>query len=147
MEGKIIPHNARILVADGKKALLLRNVGNAADLLLEVEQVLEAPSNVATHEQGTDRPGRTMTGSHRSSLGRTDFHQLEEERFLIKVAEHVEEHWGRTAIRNIHVIAPPKALASLRKSMSQALRSKIVFECDIDLVSLPLAEIEKHLSS
>ncbi|MGV2130778.1 hypothetical protein ACQZ4Q_21705 [Agrobacterium vitis] len=52
MDGRIIPYNARILVADGKKALLLRNAGNAADLLLEVEQVLEAPDNVASHEQG-----------------------------------------------------------------------------------------------
>lgn len=147
MDGKIIPYNARILVADGKKALLLRNAGNAADLLLEVEEVLEAPGNAANHEQGTDRPGRTATGSNRSSLGQTDFHELEEDRFLGTVAKHIEDHWLNAAVRSVYIIAPPRALARLRKSISPPLKTKIASEHDKDLVNLPIAEIERYLSA
>ncbi|WCK68725.1 host attachment family protein [Agrobacterium tumefaciens] len=147
MDRKIIPYNARILVADGKKALLLRNAGNAAGLLLEVEQVLEAPDNAANHEQGTDRPGRTATGSNRSSLDQTDFHELEEDRFLATVAERIEQHWLNAAVRSVYIIAPPRALARLRKSISPALKTRIVSEHDKDLVNLPIAEIERCLSS
>jgi Protein required for attachment to host cells len=130
-----------------RKPLLLRNAGNTTDLLLEIEQVLEAPDNAATHEQGTDRPGRTATGSNRSSLGQTDFHELEEERFFAKVAEHIEEHWLNAAVRSVYIIAPPRTLAGLRKSISPALKTKVVSEHNKDLVNLPVAEIERYLSS
>lgn len=36
MMGEIIPYNAWILVADAKRALLLRNAGNAANIMLKV---------------------------------------------------------------------------------------------------------------
>ncbi|WP_429925496.1 host attachment protein (plasmid) [Agrobacterium vitis] len=147
MDRKIIPHNARILVADARKALFLCNAGNTTDLLLELEQVLEAPDNAANHEQGTDRPGRTATGSNRSSLGQTDFHELEEERFLATVAEQIEKHWLDAAVRSVYIIAPPRALARLRKTISPALRTKVVCELDKDLVDQPVAEIERYLSA
>ncbi|WP_429925685.1 host attachment protein (plasmid) [Agrobacterium vitis] len=147
MNGEIIPYNAWILVADARKALLLRNAGTASALMLEVEEVIEAPRNAAAREQGTDRPGRTATGSRRSSLGQTDFHELEEDRFVSMVAEKLEGLREENGIRMLIVIAPPKALADLREAMPETVRKRIVAEYDRDFVNLPLGEIEKHLSS
>lgn len=147
MKTEIIPHGARVLVADGKKALLLRNTGTAFQLMLEVEQVIEANANPLSHEQGTDRPGRTWTGSHRSSVDQTDFHDLEEERFSVAVAERLETICMDQDIRKLVIVAPPKSLAGLRRAMSETLSKRVIAEHDKDLVNLPIEEIQKHLVS
>ncbi|MBX4893543.1 host attachment protein [Rhizobium bangladeshense] len=147
MKQSVIAYNARVLVADARKALLLRNVGTASDLALEVEQVIEAPRAAPTRGQGTDRPGRTASGSHRSSLGQTDFHQLEEDRFSSMVAEKLEAICAGNDVHKLIVVAPPKALADLRRAMPETVRKRIVAEYDKDLVNLPVDEIEKHLAS
>ena len=51
-----IPHNAFVFVGDGRKALFLRNDGDAKFPNLRIEKVFEN-ENPPTHEQGTDRPG------------------------------------------------------------------------------------------
>ena len=63
-----IPKQALVVVGDGEKALFLRNVGTVRKLELEVENVL-AHGNPSTHEQGTDKPGRTSArvGTARTS--------------------------------------------------------------------------------
>jgi protein required for attachment to host cells len=82
-----IPHNALVLVGDGRKALFLRNHGAQMNIKLEVERRLlhEAP---ATRDMGTDRPGRTVSGAAdvRSAVEQTDWHQMEEDRFVDTVA-------------------------------------------------------------
>lgn len=147
MNSNIIAYNAWVLVADSKKAMLLRNVGTAFKLTLKVEQVIEAPHNAPAREQGTDRPGRTASGSHRSSLGQTDYHDLEEHRFSSMVAEKLEAICTDNDIHKLFVVAPPKALADLRRAMSDTVRNCVVAEYDKDLVNLPVDEIEKHLAS
>ena len=54
-----IPHNAFVFVGDGAKALVLRNEGDAQILNLKTERVFLGESP-ATHEQGSDRPGRAF---------------------------------------------------------------------------------------
>lgn len=146
MSTKIIPYNARVLVSDAKKALLLRNTGTAFNLMLEVEQVIEAPKNASTREQGSDKPGRTAAGSHRSSVGQTDFHELEEDHFSAMVAEKLEAICDENGIGKLFIVAPPRALADLRQAMPEAVKHRVVAEYAKDLVNLPVREIEKHLS-
>lgn len=147
MDAAIIPYNARVLVSDARKALLLRNIGTAFSPSFEVEKVIEAPYNAPTHEKGTDRPGRTAMGVHRSGMGEADFHEQEEERFSSLVAERLGAICDQNEIDKLFVVAPPKALAELRKAMPEALRSRVVAEYSKDLVNLPVPEIEKHFSS
>jgi len=147
MKSEIIPHDACVLVADGKKALLLRNIGTAYQLMLEVEQVIEASANPLSHEQGTDRPGRTWAGSHRSSVDETDFHDLEEQRFSTIVAERLETICAEGAIGKLVIAAAPKSLANLRHAMSESLSKRVIAEYDKDLVNLPIEEIQRHLAS
>ncbi|QXC53062.1 host attachment protein (plasmid) [Agrobacterium salinitolerans] len=144
---EIIHYNARVLVADAKKALLMRNAGNAVNIMLEVEEVMQAPPNGPTRDQGTDRPGRTASGSRRSSLGNADLHRLEEERFFCSVVEKLQSVCADNDVEKLFVAAPPKALADLRRAMPEALRKIIVAEHAKDIVHLPLSEIEKYFAS
>ncbi|XOK15424.1 host attachment protein (plasmid) [Agrobacterium tumefaciens] len=147
MMGEIIPYNAWILVADAKKALLLRNKGNTANIMLKVEEVIQAPPNGPTRDQGTDGPGRTASGSRRSSLGNNDLHRLEEERFFSSIVEKLQSVCADNDVEKLFVAAPPKALADLRRAMPEAIRKIIVAEHDKDIVHLPLSEIEKYFAS
>ena len=70
-----------VLVADGEKFLLLRNVGNRARVALEVIDH-GAVDNPPTRAQGTDRPGRLVhAAAGPTTVQETDWHRLEKERF------------------------------------------------------------------
>src|SRR3954464_8611167 len=111
-----VPHNALVLVGDGQKALFLRNRGNAQRPRLVVERILEH-DNPPTREQGTDRPGRSnaSVGVARSAMEETDWHHIAEERFAGELAEALYRHAQAKRFEKLVIIAPPKALGSLRK--------------------------------
>ena len=88
-----IPHNAMVFVGDGRKALFLRNHGDAKFPNLRTEKVFEE-ENPSTHEQGSDRPGRVSEAAlsgRRSAVEPTDWHDIEEHRFARKVAAAMEQ--------------------------------------------------------
>ena len=90
-----IPHDAMIFVGDGRKALFLRNEGDETSPNLKTERVF-ADDNPPTHEQGTDKPGSTFAGANttrRASVGQTDWHHLEEHRFVERVAARRWSMW------------------------------------------------------
>ena len=141
-----IPHDAYVFVGDGHKALFLRNEGDAGLLNLKTERVF-ADSNPSTHEQGTDRPGRSHSsvGAGRSSLSQTDWHDLEEHRFAHEVAASLERLVRERNTKALIVVAPPRALADLRQAFHADVKSRIVAEIDKDLTRHPIDDIEKHL--
>jgi len=143
-----IPHNAFVFVGDGSKALVLRNEGDAQLLNLKTERVF-TDRNPATHEQGTDRPGRAFSsvGGVRSSVGQTDWHDLEEHRFAQQVAAVLERIMRDRGVDALVVVAPPRTLADLRKAFHPDLKRKIIAEIDKDLTKHPVDQIEKHLAN
>jgi protein required for attachment to host cells len=143
-----IPHDALVFVGDGKKALVLRNEGDAELLNLKTERVF-TDVNPPTHEQGTDRPGRSFSsvGSGRSSVAQTDWHKLEEHRFADQVAAALERIVRERGVKAIVVVAPPRALADLRKAFHPDVKKKIIAEIDKDLTKHPIDQIEKHLTA
>lgn len=142
----IIPHNAYVFVGDGRKALVLRNEGDAKYLDLKMERVF-TDKNPPTHEQGTDRPGRehSSLGAGRSSVTQTDWHDLEEHKFAHEVAAALEKVVRERKAEALVVIAPPRTLADLRKAFHDDVKRKIVAELDKDLTKHPIYDIEKHL--
>jgi len=48
-------------------------------------------------------------------------------------------------VEALTVVAPPRALADLRKAFHDDVKKKIVAEIDKDLTGHPIHEIEKHL--
>jgi protein required for attachment to host cells len=143
-----IPHNAFVFVGDGRKALVLRNDGDADLLNLKTERVF-TDQNPPTHEQGADRPGRAFSsvGPRRSSVSQTDWHQLEEHRFAEQVAATLERIVCERGIKALVVVAPPRALADLRKALHPDVKKLIIAEIDKDLTKHPVDQIEKRLAA
>lgn len=141
-----IPHNAYVFVGDGRKALVLRNEGDAHFIDLKTERVF-ADKNPPTHEQGADRPGRahSSVGPGRSSVTQTDWHDLEEHKFAHDVAAALEKVVRERKVEALIIVAPPRALADLRKAFHDDVKKKIVAEIDKDLTRHPVDDIEKHL--
>lgn len=141
-----VPNGALVVVADYGKALLIRNNGSPVAPSLEVCKVLDAPENPPTHEQGTDRPGRAFSGSHRSAVEHTDWHGLAGARFMAETAEAIES-MSAEGYEAIVLVAPPKALADLRSAISANVRATVIGELDKDLTGMPVDEIARHLTA
>ncbi|HUI95762.1 MAG TPA: host attachment protein [Xanthobacteraceae bacterium] len=142
-----IPHDALVFIGDGRKALFLRNAGDEKYLNLTTEQVF-VDDNPPTHEQGSDRPGRTFKRAHtnqRSGVQTTDWHELEEHRFAQRVAAAMEKLVHERKATALVVAAPPRTLAELRQSFHADVKKRIIAEIDKDLTKHPVGEIEKHL--
>lgn len=142
----LIPHAALVLVADGKKFLLLRNVGEPGYPVLAFEGNGEK-DNPRTIVQGTDVSGRYRTyGNARSAMEQTDFHQLEEDSFARDIAGLLDRLAEADTFAKLVVVAPPRTLAELRRHFGKAVTSRIVAEIDKDLTKHPVLDIAALLS-
>jgi protein required for attachment to host cells len=143
-----IPHDAVVFVGDGRKALFLRNAGDEKFPNLKTEQVF-VDQNPATHDQGTDRPGRLFAGAaardKRSAIEPTDWHELEAHRFARMVADAFEKLVRERKVKAVVIAAPPRILAELRQALHGDVKARIVAEVDKDFTKHPVYEIEKHL--
>jgi protein required for attachment to host cells len=142
-----LPHATWVVVADGQRALFLHNDGDEVYPNLRTDRVLQH-ENPLTHEQGTDRPGRyhDTPDSHRSAFEETDWHRLEEEKFLGRVAGLLKEGVHRGQYQKIVLVAPPAALGVLRKALDRQVTDHIIAEVGKDLTKLPVSDIEQALT-
>jgi protein required for attachment to host cells len=147
MTGLSIRAGEWVVVCDGAKALVLENVGDAKFPNLKTIEVFEQ-QDLATHELGTDKPGRTnaSVGVIRSAVGQTDWHDQAEQQFLTRLVHHLDAAVGAGKTKSVVMIAPPRALGMLRPVYSHGLKGAIRAEIDKDLVKVPVHEIEKRLS-
>jgi len=139
-----IAHGTWIAVVDGAKALVLRNEGEADMPNFAVVDVFERDSRDTTADLGSDRPGRTHESSsaRRSSLEQTDWHEIEEGRFAETVAGVLGRHCEAGDFSKLVIVAPPRALADLRRHYTKRVQEAIVVEIDKDLTNHPLHKIE-----
>ena len=137
-----------VVVCDGKKALVLENVGDTKVLKLKTLEVHEQP-DAKTSEQGTDKPGRSINSvdSRRSAMEQTDWHDQEETRFLQRLASRLDAEVNAGNAKSVIMVAPPRALGVLRQAYSQNLRNALRAEIDKDFVKMPVDQIEKHLAA
>jgi len=135
-----------VVVCDGRKALILENIGDWKFPNLHTREVKEheVPS---TREQGTDAPGRVQAsvGTATSSVEQTDWHRESERVFLEQLAGRLDVAVASGRPTRLIVIAPPRALGTLRQAFSPAVRGAIETEIAHDYVKLPVSEIEKRL--
>jgi protein required for attachment to host cells len=137
LEGEImkIEHGTLVLVADGAQALVFRNEGDAKYPVLETLSHARH-DNPASHEQGSDTPGRThsSTDARRSSYAETDWHQQSEDDFARRAAEILESTASAQPEQGIVVVAAPRTLGALRKHYGRATGPRVMAEIDKDLV-------------
>lgn len=139
-----LTHGTFVVVADGEKALFLRNVGDAEYPNLEVVREIEHP-NPPSREQGTDRPGRFPdmgTASHRSAVEETDWHRLEKERFAKELSERLYKLAHAGHFERLVVVAPPRILGELRKDFHKEVADRVVAEIGKDLTHHTVDRIE-----
>lgn len=164
-----IPHNAHVLVADGRKMLFFRNEGDGAYPNLQLEEKDIHP-NPKDSDQKTDLAGqssstRSGAGAHSSAqggsnhalgggaqfasgggtMGETDYHQQEEDRFAAETAELLKKRALANEFESLIIVAPPKTLGELRKHYHKEVESRIAGEVAKDLTNMPVSEIEKVL--
>lgn len=143
-----IPHDSFILVADGRKSLFFRNEGDAEfpNLTVERKDVQDNPDHL---EQATDTAGQAASpvGGASATMGETDFHDLEEQRFAADTAAMLKERALRNDFESLVVVAPPKTLGELRKHYHKEVEKRLVGEIPKDLTNLPVPEIEKVLQA
>jgi protein required for attachment to host cells len=135
-----------VLIADGEKALFLRNDGDEIDFNLTVVSMKEQ-ENPSTREQGTDKPGRFQDDGvqQRSSLDDTDWHRLEKDRFADDLADLLYQRAHRGLYDRIILVASPKVLGELRHKLHKEVESRVLAELPKTLTTVPLDEVEKEL--
>jgi protein required for attachment to host cells len=130
-----------VVVCDGRKALVLENVGDDKFLNLKTK-------DAKTSELGTDAPGRSINSvdARRSSMEQTNWHDQAEQAFLEKLVGRLNAAVEAGEAKKLVLVAPPRALGVIRQAYSSSLRDALRGELDKDLVKLPVHEIEKHLA-
>jgi protein required for attachment to host cells len=141
-----LEHDIWVVVADGEKALFLRNEGDAEYPHLQVFREMH-DDNPATREQGTDRPGRLSDAgeNHRSAVEETDWHRIEKERFAKEISERLYKLAHRNKFKQLVIVAPPVVLGEMRKELHKEVESRVVAEVSKTLTNHTVDEMEKIL--
>jgi len=135
-----------LVVCDGRKALILENLGDSLYPNLHTREVREHPE-LSTSAQGTDAPGtvHASIGGGRSSLEQTDWHDESERTFLKALADRLDHAVTTGETSALTMVASPRALGMIRPAYSAAVRKALHGELGKDLVKLPVYEIEKQV--
>jgi len=150
MQKPAIPHGALVLVGDGSRAVFFRNTGSLQRPELVVERTLLLEDNPPTHEQGSDRPGRraeSHVGTLRSAMEETDWHQLAEERFASDIADALYRSAHARQFDRLIIVAPPKVLGTLRKTLHKEVLDRIAAEVPKELATYSVNEIRNELAT
>ena len=137
-----------IVVADGEKALFLRNEREANNVELHaIHEMTQA--NPATREQGTDRPGRFSDGpaAHRSAAEETDWHEISKKRFAREVADELYQFAHKGDFERLVIVAPPVVLGEMRQEFHKEVADKIVGEIPKTLTNHPISDIQAILAA
>jgi protein required for attachment to host cells len=148
MSGLKIDRGEWVVVADGARALILENVGDRLYPDLRTKEVYKQP-DLKTSELGSDQPGRAFSsvGSGRSAVEQTDLHDLEERRFLVKLAERLDKAVLSGEVKSLILVTPARSLGVLRAEFSKHVREAVREEIEKDYVKMPVDEIAKHLAA
>lgn len=141
-----LPHQALVLVADGRKLLFLRNHGDEAQIDLRTE-AHDQRADAMDRDLKTDGPGTQSprVGIGKDTMEETDFHQQEEDRWVKDAAEELKKRALRNDFDALAIIAPPKALGVLRKELHKAVERRIVATINKEMTDRPIPDIEELL--
>jgi protein required for attachment to host cells len=166
-----VPHNALVVVADGRKMLFLRNEGDTQALNLRVEQKeihenpkdsdhkTDAAGQSRSTQSGPGAPAVAQNGSMhargggaqfapaRGTMGEVDFHQLEEDRFAAEIADMLKKRALTGDFDALIVAAPPKTLGEMRKHYHKEVQSRLAGEINKDLTGHTVEQIAAMLTA
>lgn len=142
-----LPHNALVLVADGRKMLLFRNHGDENQIDLRTESH-DARQDRKERYYRTDAPGtvKQSFGFGHSTYEETDFKQQEEDRWIRDAAEELKKRVLRNDFDHLAIVAPPKALGVLKKCLHPEVEKRIVCIVNKEMSGRPIPDIEALLN-
>ena len=129
---KIIPHNALVVVADGRKAILLRNEGKGGEVSLREEGRM-SPVDLADDGPSGSRP--------ESQTPR----QTDEATFAKQLAEALYKKNQAGAFEELVLIADPQTLGQIRSAMHKNIEGSLVFTLAKDYTNHSITDINKAL--
>jgi protein required for attachment to host cells len=164
-----VPHDAVVLVADGRKMLFLRNEGDAEFPNLQVvdkeihpnpkdsDQKTDLAGQSSSTRSGPGAPAAAQGGSMHAmgggaqfasggTMGETDYHQLEEDKFAAETAEMLKKRALNNEYESLIIIAPPRTLGELRKHYHKEVSDRLKAEIDKDLTGHTVPQIEEALA-
>ena len=143
-----LPNNALILVADGRKALFLRNQGDEQQIDLRT----------ASHRTREDRkdgdiksdaagqsPAPGGSGLSGGTMDEPDFHQQEEDRFARDLAEKINAMALAGQFDALVVVAPARTMGELRPLWHKEVSARILGEHVKEMTDRPIPDIEALL--
>jgi protein required for attachment to host cells len=131
-----------VVVCDAGKYVVHENQGDSGQLDLRIVS-FDQHDNPPTSEQGTDRPGRLDTpGGPRSAVENTDWHDQEEQRFTDALAEQMNGWAASAPARRFVLVADPRSMGRLRKSLTEQTLSRIEQTITGDHAHRPVDAIE-----
>ena len=139
----ILRHGAHVVLLDGGRLLVLRNLGDFRRPNLSVVGH-KAHRNPTNREILHDGPGiaGSRFGSGSDTFSRGDPHQRNEDRFAAEVAELVSALDDRESA-DVIVVAPPRSLAAFRRALDPAAQQRIVAMIDKDLTRHTVDELTR----
>ena len=142
-----LPHNALVLVADGRKMLFFRNHGDENQIDLRTEAHDARKLQRKDREIKTDAPGtvKQSFGYGHSTYEEPDFQQQEEDRWIKDAADELKARVLRNDFEALAIIAPPKALGVLKKCLHKEVERRIVCTVDKEMTGRPIPDIEALL--
>ena len=136
-----------IIVADGARARVLCNDGPGKGIHQLVAMAAETTD--ATHELGSERPGRVneSVGSHRHAIQpRVDRHEAAEKEFANRIAHYLDENAEQHSYERLVLVAPAKTLGYLRAGISKNSARLVTGEVTKDLTHTAIADLPAHLA-
>jgi protein required for attachment to host cells len=139
-----LPHNALVLVADGRKMLFFRNQGDENQIDLRTEAHDARRYQRKDREIKTDAPGtvKQSFGYGRSTYEEPDFQQQEEDRWIKDAADELRARVMRGDFEALAIVAPPKALGVLKKCLHKEVERRIVCTVNKEMSGRPIPDIE-----
>ena len=143
-----LPHNALVLVADGRKTLFFRNHGDENQIDLRTE-AHDSRDQRKDREIKSDAPGtvKQSFGFGHSTYEESDFQQQEEDRWIKDAADELKARVLRGDFEALAIVAPPKALGVLKKCLHKEVERRLVCTVNKEMSGRPVPDIEALLEA
>lgn len=134
------------LIADGEHARFVE--ADAYNVLRTSRSFDSASAHLASHDIGSDRPGRSFESATQGSHGiapRHDPHQLEKAKFAHFVADETGIAAGEGVFDRLVLVAPTHCLHEIEDALDARTAAMVTGRLAKDLVKTPDHELSPHL--
>ncbi|MDA5555537.1 host attachment family protein [Shimia sp. MMG029] len=143
----IVSKGTWVVVADGEKALIYKNVATAFDPRFRL--VTSLTSQHLDQQIASDRPGRRTDGGpgQKSAMEQTDQQRRALTRFAQDLAERLLQQERRGKYPKLVLVAAPQVMGALRRCLHKSVLNKVVAQIDKTLTNHKREGLERVLKS